>query len=384
MDNLFDIFNRTYLDNANNNYNTYDYYNKSARSDISKFRETLESWFSKYPLLERKDLKSRFKKEFYSPFYELFLYQLFSKLGYNIIIHPEVPNSTKSPDFLISKDNIEIYIEAKVVTNITKEQEALERKKNEFYDNLNKLKSNSFYLDIEHFEILTNKQPSTKGVISYIEKKLNEIDPDLLSDEIEKYGFDKLPIIKYNKDGIHIIVKPIPVKSSARKKIKRPIGIYPVEFSWGGAKKSLRDSIDKKAKRYGKLDKPFIICLNIIDIITFGREDVDDGIWGSLELTISKNSDDINEKWTRAMDGVFLDNQGARLKNLTGVLVTKIFPANIPHANYWLYEHPFTENKMDFQKIGLKYNYVDKAHFVDNDGDDLDVILGISKDWLLE
>lgn len=283
MDNLFDIFNRTYLDNANNNYNTYDYYNKSARSDISKFRETLESWFSKYPLLERKDLKSRFKKEFYSPFYELFLYQLFSKLGYNIIIHPEVPNSTKSPDFLISKDNIEIYIEAKVVTNITKEQEALERKKNEFYDNLNKLKSNSFYLDIEHFKILTNKQPSTKGVISYIEKKLNEIDPDLLSDEIEKYGFDKLPIIKYNKDGIHIIVKPIPVKSSARKKIKRPLGIYPVEFSWGGAKKSLRDSIGKKAKRYGKLDKPFIICLNIIDIITFGREDVDDGIWGSLE-----------------------------------------------------------------------------------------------------
>ena len=33
-------------------------------------------------------LKSRFKKDFYSAFYELFLYELFSKLGYEITIHP--------------------------------------------------------------------------------------------------------------------------------------------------------------------------------------------------------------------------------------------------------------------------------------------------------
>ena len=60
-----------------------------------------------------------------------------------------------------------------------------------------------------------------------------------------------------------------------------------------------------------------------------------------------------------------------------------ICPHNIPVANYWLYEHPFSENKMDFNKIGLKFNYVDKGYFIDNTGDDLDEILGISKDWLI-
>ena len=54
---------------------------------------------------------------------------------------------------------------------------------------------------------------------------------------------------------------------------------------------------------------------------------------------------------------MFLDKKGIRLKNLTGVFVSKIYPHNVPVANYWLYEHPFSENKMDFKKIGLKFIY---------------------------
>lgn len=39
-----------------------------------------------------------------------------------------------------------MYVEAKVVTNKTDEQEAFERKRNEFYDNLNKLDSGDFII----------------------------------------------------------------------------------------------------------------------------------------------------------------------------------------------------------------------------------------------
>lgn len=249
MDNLFDSIERAYLEAAKHNENTYDYYNISARTDIAKVRDTLENWFYSYPKDEKKELKSRFKKDFDSAFYELFLYQLFCKLGYNIIIHPDLPSSPRKPDFLISKGNLEIYVEAKVVKNKTKEQEAFERKINEFYDNLNKLNSGAFLLQIEHFNVLTDKQPSTKGIISYIEQELKKINPDLLSDEIDKDGIDKLPIIEYNNRDIHIIVKPIPVIPSARKEKKRPIGIYPVETFWGGGEESLKDSIEKKSKK---------------------------------------------------------------------------------------------------------------------------------------
>ena len=84
MNNLFDSIERRYLEAARHNENVYDYYNTSARTDITIIRNTLEGWFLNYPEHEKKELKSRFKKDFDSAFYELFLYELFSKLGVSI------------------------------------------------------------------------------------------------------------------------------------------------------------------------------------------------------------------------------------------------------------------------------------------------------------
>lgn len=383
MDNLFDSIERTYLETARNNESVYDYYNISARTDIAIIRNTLESWFLNYPEDEKKELKSRFKKDFDSAFYELFLYELFSKLGYEIIIHPDLPSSPKRPDFLICRDGLEMYVEAKVVTNKTDEQEAFERKINEFYDNLNKLDSGDFMLCVERFDILTKKQPGTKGIITYLEQELKKIDPGILSEDIKKKGIKKMPIIEYNNGDIHIAVKPMPVTPSAIKVKRRPIGIYPVEIFWGGGEDALRNSIEKKAKKYGKLDKPFIICLNSLDIRMSGKIDVDNAIWGSPILSYSTPFGNREDKWKRQSDGVFFNQKGVRFKNLTGIFVSKICPHNIPIANYWLYEHPFSENKMDFNKIGLKFNYIHEGHIVDNTGDDIGDILHISKDWLV-
>lgn len=382
MNSLFDSFERTCLEFAKHNDNTYEYYNNSARTDMSKVRDTLERWFHNYPEEEKKELKNRFKKDFDSSFYELFLHELFCKLGYDITIHPDLLSSPKKPDFLISKDNLELYIEAKVVKGKTMEQEAFERKRNELYDNLNKLNTKDFFLKIEDVCFLTQKQPGTKEMIKCIEEELKKIDPDILREELEKNGIKNLPKIEYKNRDVHIIVSPIPVSPSTREEKIRPIGIYPAEAFWGGGEESLKESIKKKAKRYGKLDKPFIVCLNSLDIRTSGKIDVDNAIWGTVAFSWSTNPESKDEKWIRQLDGVFCDKKGVRLKNLTGVFISKVCPHNIPVANYWLYEHPFSENKMDFDKIGLKFNYISEGKIINNTGDNIGDILGIPKDWL--
>ena len=382
MNSLFDSFERTCLEFAKHNDNTYEYYNNSARTDMSKVRDTLERWFHNYPEEEKKELKNRFKKDFDSSFYELFLHELFCKLGYDITIHPDLPSSPKKPDFLISKDNLELYIEAKVVKGKTMEQEAFERKRNELYDNLNKLNTKDFFLNIEDVCFLTQKQPGTKEMIKCIEEELKKIDPDILREELEKNGIQNLPKIEYKNRDVHIIVSPIPVSPSTREEKIRPIGIYPAEAFWGGGEESLKESIEKKAKRYGKFDKTFIVCLNSLDIRTSGKIDVDNAIWGTVAFSWSTNPESKDEKWIRQLDGVFCDKKGVRLKNLTGVFVSKVCPHNIPVANYWLYEHPFSENKMDFDKIGLKFNYISEGKIIDNTGDNIGDILEIPKDWL--
>lgn len=379
---LFEQKERTYTGPSNHNENPYDYYDRSARKDISIIRETLNEWFSKYPNDEKLELKNSFKKKFDDCFYELFLYQLFTKLGFDIQVHPDLPNTSKKPDFLLKKGDLELYAEAKIVKNKSHKQEAVDRKINEFYDNISKLDSKGFLLNIDTFILKSQKQPSTKGLIKRIEEEIENLNPDLVTEKITTKGFESIPVIEIENEDILLRIKPMPIVESARDKKKRPIGMYPMESFWGGGEESLKDSISMKAKRYGKLDKPFIVCVNSLDIQTSGTHDIENAIWGSLAISWSTNPDNKDEKWIRKRDGVFLGEKEPNLKNLSGVLVTKVFTHNIPYANYWLYKHPFSENELDFELLGLKYNYVNKNEIHSVIGDNLNSILHIENDWL--
>lgn len=380
---LFDKIERTYLGPANNRENTYDYYNRSGRNDISIVRNKLEDWFADIPEVEKRKIKERFKKSFDSVFYELFLFQLFKNLGFAITSHPTIEGTDKKPDFIIKKGDLEIYVEAKISKDKSHAEEADERRLNQFYDSLNKIKSESFLLNIDTLTFKTEKQPQTKKVIKHIEKELTRIDPDLLYNSIKDgEGFERLPSIIYSDEEIEIIVKPMPVIPSARGKMDRVIGMFPFESFMGGAEESLQDSINSKAKRYGKLDKPYLICVNALSIKTSSGFDIENAIWGSLAFSWSTNPNNRDEKLIRQPDGIFVNKKGKRLTNVSGILITRVFPHNIPAANYWLFKHPFTDNPLDFDLLGLMYNYVENNQIQKCTGDNLSDIFQIDKDWL--
>ena len=105
-------------------------------------------------------------------------------------------------------------------------------------------------------------------------------------------------------------------------------------------------------------------------------------IWDSRKPFFKFISNDGNEKTIRQPDGIFCNKKGVRIENVSGILVTRVFPHNIPTANYWLFEHPFSDNKLDFNRLGLIYNYVENNIIIKNTGQDLDTILNIEKNWL--
>lgn len=45
----------------------------------------------------------------------MYLHRLFTRLGYRITIHPDVPDSTGQPDFDLSRGDERFYVEAAVV-----------------------------------------------------------------------------------------------------------------------------------------------------------------------------------------------------------------------------------------------------------------------------
>ncbi|WP_407498112.1 hypothetical protein [Elizabethkingia anophelis] len=374
---LFDEIQRTFLKEASANEEPYDYYNRSARKDITIIRELLEDWFSNLPHSEKFETKKRFKKSFDSVFYELFLYNFFKKLGFSIIIHPVIKGSSKKPDFLIKNNDLEIYIEAKICKDKSHEVEATENLKQRFYDTLNKIESPYFMFCIDTFNLKSTNQPKTKEIVSLIKIKLKELDYYKYLNLANAKNYDSFESIYYSNEEIDLNLLFLPVKEKAIGKNRRSIGVYPMDFAIGGSKYSIRDSINLKAKRYGKLDKPYIICVNNLSITSSPCEDIEDAIWGSLAYNLNNNMP------IRQNDGVFYNNNTKKNLNVSGILINKIFPHNIPNSNYWLFQHPFSENELDFMKLGLPFYYVDNDNrIIKNVGNNLDEIFNINKKWL--
>lgn len=365
---LFEDIERSFLGPSGNNETSYNYYNRSARKDVGIIREMLENWFAKIPEKDKKAMKASFKKSFDDTFYELFLFSLFDALGFKIEIHPTVPNSTKKPDFLIVKDNLEIYVEAKIAKDKTNQEEAFEKMRNTFYDTINTTKSGRFTLAIEELNFLSGKQPKAKKIVALLEDALSKLNPDLIEELIKTNGL-RFPQITYNDKDVHVIFNPIPLRPEAEfDDDKRAIGMFPMETFWGGGEEIIRESFHLKAKRYGELEKPFLICINSLGKKTSFRVDVDSAILGSEILPLKS--------------GVFADENGPKRTNVSATMINQVYLHGIPSSKYLLYENPFAQFPIDFSKLGLKYNYINENNIIKSEGNDLDRILKIDKDWL--
>jgi hypothetical protein len=379
---LFDNKHRTFSKPATHNENTYDYYDRSARKDVSIIRKTLNKWFRKYPDEEKIELKNRFKKSFSSAFYELFIFNLFKSQGFKIIIHPTVPNTTKKPDFLVSKGKIEFYIEAKIATGESKKQESLRKRMNQIYDSLNTISSPNFFLGIEELILHSTLQPSTREIRDKIETELKNFDPDEVTRIIQTSGYENKPKITFEDQSLTLIISIVPKDPNFRNQESTPIGLYPFEAFWGGEEESIKTSFIKKAKRYGKLNKPYLICINSIGKKFVGYYDVLNAVWGTLAFSWSTNPDVRDEKVTRIKDGIFLSDKGPIFEYVSGILITHVMEFNIPSSNYWLFKHPFAVRELDFKIFDLGYQFIKDRRIASISGKTIGEILKISPNWL--
>ena len=372
MSKLFDDKLRDYDGYSDHNEYAYDFLDRSSKKEFKKVRDLLNNWFSNFPDSEKAEIKSRIRKDFDSTFYELFLYQLFHKLGFNIIVHPEVPKSKKRPDFLVTKNDLEIYVEAKVITGKSKAEASFERKRNEFYDALNKLNFDRFLISLDTLNFKTNNQPSPKNFIKIIQSKIEKLNADEISDSINSGVTTTLPKIEYEDDSIEATVRIIPlIKEASTEKHKRPIGMYPMESFWGNGENLFKKAVNDKGKRYGELDKPFLVCINTIDFKTVVKSDVENSIWGSRALSWSTNPENRDKKWMRKLDGIFLNSKGPRLKNISGIIFTRVMPFKVKNADFSIFKHPFSTNEFDFDKLNLGYEYVSEGKILKREGRNL-------------
>jgi len=346
---LFSNTTRTEIDSAGYAESHFIYLDRSARPEAQEIRKVLENWFCRYPDSEKDNLIRRFRSKddnnFLSAFFELYLHELFLCLNYSVVVHPAAElGSTKHPDFLV-KNQIgeEFYVEAVLAKDESDVDTASEARMNVVYDVINKLESLHFLIGM-NIKGAPKTSPPTRKLKDQLSKWLEGLNPESIIECFNQHGLDALPKLLFSFEDWEIEFKPIPKSVSVKEKTcADTIGLMTFD-EWKGCtcKETIRDAIRKKASRYGLLEKPYIIALNVITI-RLDHTHVMEALFGTEQYTVSFESPSEHEsRMTRARDGVLFGPDGPQNTRVSAVLVVKsVNPWNIAFRDICIYHNPW-------------------------------------------
>ena len=116
---LFDDIKRTDTSSRQKNERFFSYLNRSAHHKATEIRARLESWFQRFPVEARDDVRGRFRAKddrgHRGAIFELFIHELLTRLDCKVKVHPDVSCTGSRPDFWVRHGDFTFYVETKVI-----------------------------------------------------------------------------------------------------------------------------------------------------------------------------------------------------------------------------------------------------------------------------
>jgi hypothetical protein len=364
----------------------YTYYRDSERPGMVAIRNLLEEWFLEIPQEERLDLQQRFRspieRQHRSAVFELFLHHLFLRSGFTMEFHPEIPGTTRHPDFLVSRDGQAIfYLEAIAVSNSVLE-EAQANRMAQVYDALNNLVSPNFFLGLR-VEGAPETPPSGASLRRELGQWLETLDVGAIQQCYVEERYEDVPTYQWEHDGWRIIFDPIPKGETSRANPSvRPIGVtMPARARRLTLDQSLRDGVIAK-DRYGRLTLPFFVAIQVIEEFGIDRIDVMNGLFGSEAMAIDAQR---QARLGRIPDGAWISTAGPIHRTISGVMAwPKLDPWNFSAFDPFVVHNPYASTPLAADVIPLTQYVVDRERDVlaETPGATIEEILGLPKNWI--
>lgn len=313
----------------------------------SQSRQIIEALAREYPSAHFSEIKnrlfSRSDREFYSAFFELFLNSVFKRKGYQVQVHPDVPNSSSKPDFLVLGDECKFYVEARLVSETGSKRSASERMLLSAIDQINKiLHSTDYHLHLSVLDWPKNALPA-RAIARDLQAKLDSSNYNLLSKLLSEEP-DQLPNWSYRCSGGHIVFQPLPIDPERRgKKIDRVIGSHMPPAEWSSSRERIKTALRKKSSKFGALSEPYLIAIRCDSFID--DNDVVEALYGQEAVCIpawTGEETEIQSRFTRVANGAWASSRGFQFKRVSGVLACyELYPWSLPAAKWRFFPHPF-------------------------------------------
>ncbi|MFY9909394.1 MAG: hypothetical protein WCF22_15525 [Candidatus Sulfotelmatobacter sp.] len=325
---LFDEIERTETRRKRERESTFGYLNSSARTPMTAARAVLEQWFDSYPESGMADLRARFRSpidaQHQSAFWELYLHELFSRLGLTLEPHPEIQGSRNHPDFLVKEGDVaKFYLEGIVAGLPSAKDSGAEARLAEVFDLVNSMEISDWFLQVE-YRGYPEAPPSVKELRKQLESWLASLDVKAIDAALKAEEWESLPEYEWQCDGLTLTFTPSPKSPKAAANAdSQPIGItMPAVGNLLTTDNDIRRAVEAKAKKYGTLPLPLVVAVNVVSEHC-DNIDVNNALFGTEQIVCTLNADGSigPERAERRHDGVWFGPKGPRNKAVSAILI---------------------------------------------------------------
>ena len=336
--NLFDDIKREPATRMSNLYSAFVALNQDGSPGQQSLRDRLESWFQRFPADSQNDLRGRFRSNLpyahEGAFFEVFLHELLTYLGFKVEVHPTLPNSDDHPDFLVCDGSKCFYLEA-ATTGKKSGPFTLTNPEQEVIEALRTLTSSDFNLLIETTGELS-KSIRKEPLLSKFNKLLLERhDPDEIKATIDAYGSDAAPSAQYDPDGWSIQAWLSPISHPARSPNQtRRIGVSFKTARRTNSIDPVRNKIKEKGRKYRDPQLPLVVAVNTRDSSYNGRQCDMEVLFGNEGIVYVNDVAELS----RETNGLWSTGRGTRIGALLSFQRADIW--NFRYASGCLYVNP--------------------------------------------
>jgi len=361
----------------------FAFLNRSARSEIGIVRQMVEDWAQEYPAADVAEPIARIQSgndaNFRSACFELILYATLTRLGFTLQPHPELLNGSQSrPDFLVRcSDGSEFYLEAVLASEANDSNPAAEARIGRALDTLDSAPHANFLVSIDS-EGLPTTQPGGARLRRDVIRWLDSLNPDEVQARFEG---QEAPTLEWNHEDWILRIQAIPLSAERRGKSQRLIGAQGGMGGFVDAWTPIRNAVKYKGSKYGVLDKPFAIAINV-DSFHLDRIDEMQALFGQEEFVFNANNLGAEPQMRRAPNGAWYGKRGPQYTRVSGVwLFNDLTPYTIAKRRQTLYLNPWAAQPLPESLLRLPHAFGQNGKMEWIEGLLLREILEVSETW---
>ncbi len=380
---LFDEIDRGDASPRRYDEDSFSFYNRAAGAHWQRIRDVLEDWFAAYPDAHKADIRGHFRSKIAGQHaaatWELYLHRLFSRMGYSVVVHPELHGSTGRPDFELVRGEERLYVEAAVVFSGIVEGDRDGIREGWIMEAVNKASHPNFYVLIEQFVELGNQKPRDKAIQQPLTAWLDTLDPDEVTHTLDATG--RLPQRLVEVDGWSVLFEAVPVKPEARGNTGRLFGGGPGTGGYVDDVEQLRDTLKHKRGKYGTPDIPLVVAVNCASFF-MEANDIAGALYGSMAVQYQVGAPGTS-KWVRQRNGTWMGESGPRGRRMSAVLTAvQLHPSTMATNQLALWVNPWAATPLDVDWPFSLGTGTDQGHVgFDERPVDMAGLLGLLDGW---